>query len=126
MTRRGEDIPSRHRIEALALLAVAVRDERAPLNIRITAARELLQRSEATRSVSVADISAMTPEQRQDLFSALVSFYEEDAPGLLKEILEAAVEEALRRQASQPRRIGFRRGDRTPSGGPRWPPAPAQ
>src|SRR5438067_2130308 len=113
MTRRGEDIPSRHRIEALALLAVAIRDERAPLTIRITAARELLQRSEQTRPVSVADIASMTPEQRQDLFSALVSFYWEDAPGLLKEIMDASVAEALQRQASKPRRIGSVRGDRT-------------
>jgi hypothetical protein len=67
----------------------------------------------------------MSPEQRQDLFSALVSFYEEDAPTFLKELMDASVEEALRRQASQPRRIGFVRGDRTPAAGPKWPDAAA-
>src|SRR5947209_3532242 len=125
MTRRGEDIPARHRIEALALLAVAIRDERAPLAIRITAARELLHQSEQTRPVSVADIASMTPEQRSDLWMPLVRYHEEDMPGSLRQMMEEAFTEALQRQASQPRRIGFVRGDRTANGGPRWPAASA-
>jgi hypothetical protein len=95
----GENILRRHRTEALALLAVTVRDERAPLTSRLAAARELLARSEAARPATVADLELMTAEQRQSLLHVLLTRYELEMPGRFKAMMVEAYTEAMARMS---------------------------
>src|SRR5437764_123661 len=108
----GEDIPRRARAEALALLAVTVRDDSAPLNVRVQAARELLTRSDQTRQVTRADLEAMSDVQRAELLHLLLVNYETEFPGFVKQFVDAAVEQAVKQMVAdeKQRRPRFRRG----------------
>src|SRR5207302_9478835 len=86
----------RFRLESIATLISVCRDERAPATARAQAATKLLEYSDGrpgqARQVTVADLAAMTAEQRHELFSALVTYYETDMPGFLKQVMEEADE----------------------------------
>src|SRR5215471_9909193 len=79
MSRRNRDAPiadeevtklaRRYRPESLATLISVCRDERAPASARVSAASKLLEYSDGkpgqAKPVTVADVAAMSDEQRQ-------------------------------------------------------------
>jgi hypothetical protein len=105
-----EAILRRSRTAAMGLLAVAVEDDAAPLPARISAARELLIRSETTRKVTRADLEAMSDGDRFDLLRLLTEVL---VPGGFTAAIKQAVDEAVK-QFEQPKPVGFVRRS-TPS-----------
>jgi hypothetical protein len=104
----------RHRLLAAAALVQIIRDEDASPQARAAAAEKILLYSDgrpgAAQPVTVADLDLMSPEERQSLWMALFTSYEEDMPGQVKELMTSAYVEALQRVAS-PRPNRFQRGD---------------
>src|SRR5215469_6126703 len=108
----------RYRPESIATLIAVCRDERAPASARVSAASKLLEYSDGkpgqAKPVTVADVAAMSDEQRQQLLDALLGHY---APGGFRALLAQSCDEAVRKYqqtlaAHRPKR--FQRGGGSP------------
>lgn len=119
------DIARRYRRESVATLIAVCRDERAPASARATAASKLLEYSDGrpgqSRPIGVSDLQVMTPQQRSDLWEALIHYHVDDMPGGLQQLMHDAYEEectkavaaAIRQHIHGGRTaiFGFKRGD---------------
>jgi hypothetical protein len=109
-------IHDKFRNDAIACLVQLVRDESAPAASRASAATKILEysvgRPVQAKAITVADIGAMTEEQRQELLHALVNHY---LPGGVEALIKEAVDTALTQQTTQPKPLPFIRKAPTPS-----------
>ena len=100
----------RYRKEALASLVTVLRDESAPASARAQASAKLLEYSDGkpgqARQITIADVSHMPDELRQQLLDALLGHY---MPNGQRALLKAACDEAVAR-AGLSLRVGFVRG----------------
>jgi hypothetical protein len=99
---RGGDLAGlarRYRDECIATLISIQRDPRAPATARAQAASRLMEYSDgrpvSARAIGVNDLASMTPDQREELWHALMTHYETEMPGELKRQYQEAVEEVL-------------------------------
>src|SRR5215831_19846568 len=87
----------RFRLEAAATLVAVCRDESAPASARAVAAKDILSYSDGkpgqAKPVTVADVAAMSDDQRQELLNALLNHY---TPGGSEALLRDACNEAVR------------------------------
>ncbi len=109
----------KHKFVGAAALVQIIRDEDASPNARAQAAQQILAYSDGrrgpTKQVTLADVEAMTDEQRQNLLDALLTRHETEMPGQFKQLMIEAYTEALaQQQAVLPKPNKFTRGEPTP------------
>lgn len=100
----------RFRNEAAACLIQIIRDERASPNARAQAARDILSYSDGkpgtAQPITVASLASLSPDERHELFAALIRYYPEDVnvEGLIQQVVDQVIA-----QSSKPK-LAFRRG----------------
>jgi hypothetical protein len=112
-------INDRFRNDAIACLVQLCRDEQAPSAARATAATKLLEyavgRPVQAKAITIADVDAMSEEQRQELLHALLTHYQTALPDEFQAALTEAVDAALAQQAEQAKPNRFTRGPVLPA-----------
>jgi hypothetical protein len=104
-----------YRHESIATLVTVARDPEAPASARAMAARTLLEyadgRPTQARQPTIADVAAMSDEQRMQLLEALVYHY---TPSGLTSLVQQSVGQLEERMSAQPRPNRFTRGEPAP------------
>jgi hypothetical protein len=87
------------RDEAIAALVATLRNSKAPASAKTQAATKLLEYAEGrpgqSQPIKVADLDKLAPDERHQLYRALVTYYAADLPDLqsmIKEVVDQAQE----------------------------------
>jgi hypothetical protein len=106
-------IARRYKVEAAATLVTVCRDEHAPASARAQAATKLLEYAEGrpaqSRQIAVADIGAMSDQERLALLRALLVHFDREQPGFLRQLMADAYIDAAQ-QLGLPKPNRFTRG----------------
>jgi|SRR6516165_7696637 hypothetical protein len=124
----------RYREEAAAALLTIIRDDNAPAHARASAAEKILGYSDGrpgqSQPIKVADLDKLSPDERNQLFRALLTYYQDDLPDLKAMVQEVVSQAQKLIQAPQRKPNPFRRGAvagaiTPPSSSVQAPPPPA-